>query len=79
MEKQEGSDHLYQCKVDCGEEYGHELEISTGAPNAFEGALVPVALDGAVLPGPDGPITIKARKDVYKRQGCPAIPRPKGS
>lgn len=62
MEKQEGSDHLYQCKVDCGEEYGHELEISTGAPNAFEGALVPVALDGAVLPGPDGPITIKARK-----------------
>ena len=28
----------------------------------FEGALVPVALDGATLPGENGPVTIKARK-----------------
>ncbi len=62
MEKQEGTDHLYLCRVDCGEEYGHDLAITTGAPNIFEGAIVPVALDGATLPGPDGPVTIKARK-----------------
>ena len=61
MEKQEGT-HLYLCRLDCGEEYGRDIAISTGAPNVFEGALVPVALDGSTLPGPNGPITIKARK-----------------
>ncbi|MCI6640336.1 MAG: phenylalanine--tRNA ligase subunit beta [Pygmaiobacter massiliensis] len=50
LEKQEGTDHLYLCRVDCGE-YGHDLGITTGAPNIFEGAKVPVALDGATLPG----------------------------
>lgn len=62
MEKQPDTDHLYLCRVDCGEEYGHDLAITTGAPNIFEGAIVPVALDGATLPGPNGPVTIKARK-----------------
>lgn len=62
LEKQEGTDHLYLCRVDCGDEYGHDLAITTGAPNIFEGALVPVALDGATLPGENGPVTIKARK-----------------
>ena len=62
MEKQEGTDHLQLCRVDCGDEYGHDLAITTGAPNVFEGALVPVALDGATLPGENGPVTIKARK-----------------
>ena len=59
MEKQEGTDHLHVCTVDCGDEYGRDLVISTGAPNIFEGAKVPVALDGATLPGG---ITIKKRK-----------------
>ena len=32
--------------------WGHKtLQICTGAPNIRENALVPVALDGAVLPG----------------------------
>ena len=58
MEKQEGTDHLHVCTVNCGE-YGSDLVISTGAPNIFVGARVPVALDGATLPGG---ITIKKRK-----------------
>ncbi len=59
MEKQEGTDHLHLCRVNCGPEYGEDIAITTGAPNIFEGALVPVALDGATLPGG---VTIKARK-----------------
>ena len=59
MEKQEGTDHLYLCRVNCGPEYGEDLAITTGAPNIFEGAIVPIALDGATLPGG---IVIKARK-----------------
>ena len=58
MEKQEGTDHLHLCRVNCGE-YGEDLAITTGAPNIFVGALVPVALDNSTLPGG---ITIKARK-----------------
>ena len=50
MEKQEGTDHLHVCTVDCGDEYGRDLVISTGAPNIFVGAKVPVALDGATCP-----------------------------
>lgn len=46
--KHENSDHMVICQVDVGEEV---LQIVTGAPNVFEGALVPVAKCGAVLPG----------------------------
>ena len=49
IEKQEGT-HLSRCVVDCGA-YGHEIRITTGAPNIFVGAHVPAALDGATLPG----------------------------
>jgi len=49
--KHEDSDHLQICIVDCGEKYGTDIQIVTGAQNVFEGALVPAALDGAVLPG----------------------------
>ena len=59
VEKQEGTDHLQLCRVDCGDEYGHDLAITTGAPNVFAGARVPAALDGATLPGG---ITIRKRK-----------------
>lgn len=41
--------HLHQCTVDVGE--GEPLHIVCGAPNVHAGALVPVALDGAKLPG----------------------------
>lgn len=59
IEKQEGTDHLNLCRINCGPEYGEDIAITTGAPNIFEGALVPVALDNSTLPGG---ITIKARK-----------------
>ena len=41
--------HLHQCTVDVGGDT--PLAIVCGAPNVFAGALVPVALDGAKLPG----------------------------
>lgn len=43
------ADKLVICSVDVGGE--NPLQIVTGAKNVFEGALVPVALDGALLPG----------------------------
>lgn len=46
---QEGT-HLHICKVDCGD-YGHAIQISTGAPNVYAGMHTPAALDGATLPG----------------------------
>ena len=49
IEKQEGT-HLSKCIVDCGE-WGHDIHITTGAPNIFVGAHVPAALDGSTLPG----------------------------
>lgn len=50
--------HLFVCQVDCGEEYGHGLQILTGAPNVYEGMHTPAALDGSTLPGG---VKIKAR------------------
>ncbi len=41
--------HLHQCTVDVGGE--EPLHIVCGAPNVKAGVLVPVALDGAKLPG----------------------------
>ena len=48
-ENVEGSDHLHLCTVDVGGEA--PLQIVCGAPNVGVGKLVPVALDGAKLPG----------------------------
>jgi len=59
MEAYEGT-HLQICTVDCGE-YGKDITILTGADNVFEGAHVPAALVGAVLPGG---FKIKERKMV---------------
>ena len=50
LEKHPDADKLQICKLDCGE-YGHEIQIVTGADNVFVGALVPVALDGSSLHG----------------------------
>lgn len=51
IEKHQDSDHLQICILDCGDNYGREIQIVTGAQNVFEGAVVPVALDGSLLPG----------------------------
>ena len=59
MERHPDSDHMWICRVDAGEKYGHDIQIVTGAQNVFEGALVPAALPVAKLP--DG-IVIKAGK-----------------
>ena len=44
--KHPDADKLVVCKIDVGCE---TLQIVTGAPNVFEGAVVPVALDGSTL------------------------------
>ena len=49
--------HLHICKVDCGD-YGHDIQISTGASNVYAGMHTPAALDGSTLPGG---IKIKAK------------------
>ena len=48
-ENVENSDHLHLCTVDVGEE--EALQIVCGAPNVKVGVLVPVAMNGAILPG----------------------------
>jgi len=45
IEKQPDADKLVICQVQIDED-GKEIQIVTGAPNAFEGAVVPVVLDG---------------------------------
>jgi len=53
--KHPDSDHLVICQVNVGSE---TTQIVTGAPNAFEGALVPVVLPGGkVAGGHDGSLT----------------------
>ena len=47
IEKHPNADKLSVCQIDAGE-YGN-LQIITAATNVFEGAIVPVALDGATL------------------------------
>ena len=48
IKKHEDSDHLVITQVDVGTE---KLQIVTGAPNVKVGDIVPVAKDGAELPG----------------------------
>ncbi len=43
------SDHMQICVVDCGEKYGRELQIVTGAPNVYVGMKTPCALDGSTV------------------------------
>ena len=45
----ENSDHLVVCQVDVGKD--QPVQIVTGASNVKEGDVVPVALDGSLLPG----------------------------
>ena len=43
------SDHMQICVVDCGDEYGHDLQIVTGADNVYVGMKTPCALDGSTV------------------------------
>ncbi len=43
------SDHMQVCIVDCGEEYGRDLQIVTGAPNVYVGMKTPCALDNSTV------------------------------
>ena len=45
IERHSDADKLVICQVQIDED-GKEIQIVTGAPNAFEGAVVPVVLDG---------------------------------
>ena len=64
IEKHPNADKLVVCQLNLG---GEELvQIVTGASNVYEGAYVPVAVDGSVVPGPlhgqpkvEGGVTIK--------------------
>ena len=50
IEKHPDADKLVVCQLNVGKE--ELVQIVTGAKNVFEGAYVPVALDGARIPGP---------------------------
>ncbi len=56
------SDHMQICVVDCGEEYGRELQIVTGAPNVYVGMKAPCALDGSTVVDPVNPDGVKKIK-----------------
>ena len=43
------SDHMQICIVDCGEEYGGEIQIVTGASNVYVGMKTPCALDNSTV------------------------------
>ncbi|MBE6989609.1 MAG: phenylalanine--tRNA ligase subunit beta [Ruminococcaceae bacterium] len=47
--RHENSDHMWVCRVDVGA--AEPVQIVTGAQNVRAGDLVPVAMDGALLPG----------------------------
>ncbi len=49
IEKHPDADKLVVCQIDVGQ--NEPIQIVTGATNLFEGAFVPVALDGAKLAG----------------------------
>ncbi|MEE1491785.1 MAG: phenylalanine--tRNA ligase subunit beta, partial [Massilioclostridium sp.] len=49
IEKHPDADKLVVCQMDVGRE--DSIQIVTGATNLFVGAVVPVCLDGATLPG----------------------------
>lgn len=67
IEKHPDADKLVVCQLNVGKE--ELVQIVTGAPNVFEGAYVPVALDGSRIPGPlhgqpkkEGGVVINAGK-----------------
>ena len=64
IEKHPQADKLVVCQVSLGDD---SVQVVTGADNIYEGAFVPVAVDGAHIPGPlhgqpkvEGGVDIKA-------------------
>jgi phenylalanyl-tRNA synthetase beta chain len=68
MKPHPDSDHLWVFKVDAGQ--ARELNIVTGAQNVSVGDMVPVALDGATLPGGKTIRTSKLRGVVSEGMFC---------
>ncbi len=64
--KHPNADTLVICQVDVGE----TIQVVTGAPNVKEGDYVPVALDGATLPGGKKIKTGKLRGEVSQGMLC---------
>ena len=67
IDKHPDADKLVVCQVNVGQD--EDIQIVTGAPNVFEGAIVPVVLDGGRVagghdgsPNPEGGIKIKKGK-----------------
>ncbi len=60
------SDHMQVCVVDCGDEYGRELQIVTGAPNVYVGMKTPCALDGSTVVESD-PRQLEKNPDAVKK------------
>ncbi len=60
------SDHMQICVVDCGEEYGRELQIVTGAPNVYVGMKTPCALDGSTV-AESNPAMLEKNPDGIKK------------
>lgn len=48
IEKHPDAEKLVVCQIDANK--GEQIQIVTGATNVFPGAIIPVALDGAILP-----------------------------
>ncbi len=61
------ADKLVVCEVDVG---SRTLQICTGAPNVCADALVPVALDGAILPGGHAIATTTMRGELSQGMMC---------
>ncbi len=55
------ADRLSVCAIDVGD---RQITVLTGAPNAAEGTIVPVALPGAVLPGQAQPVQAVAIRGI---------------
>ena len=60
------SDHMQICVVDCGEQYGRELQIVTGAPNVYVGMKTPCALDGSTV-AESNPEVLEKNPDAVKK------------
>ena len=50
IERHPNAENLVVCQLNVGGE--ERVQIVTGAPNVFDGAYVPLALDGSRIPGP---------------------------
>ncbi len=60
------SDHMKICVVDCGEEYGREIQIVTGADNVYVGMKTPCALDNSTVVESD-PKALEKNPDGIKK------------